>query len=78
MIDRMAKLRSGFKVTRASGCDSLYELSIKFQSLEDLDAADQELRDAFNREEIDGKPLTGSALAAPGAAIAAREQEDKS
>lgn len=59
MIDRMAKLRSGFRVTRASGTDSLYELSIKFQSLEDLNTADQELRDALGRERIDLGPLVG-------------------
>ncbi|MDQ0068316.1 hypothetical protein J2W34_000090 [Variovorax boronicumulans] len=61
MIDRMAKLRAGFLTTRACGPDGIYELNIKFQNLEDLDAADQELRSAFDREEIDSKPMTGAA-----------------
>jgi hypothetical protein len=62
MIDRMATLRNGFRVTRACGPDNLYELSIKFESLEDLDTAAQELRDALEREKAHEGPLVGDQI----------------
>jgi hypothetical protein len=62
MIDRMATLRGGFLTTRACGPDGIYELKIKFQSLADLDAADQELRDAMEREKAHEGPLVGDQI----------------
>lgn len=37
-------LRKGFKTSRVCGPDNLYEISIKFRSIEDLHTADDELR----------------------------------
>lgn len=62
MIDRMATLRAGFRTTRACGPDGIYEMKIKFQSLEELDAADQELRDALEREKAHEGPLVGDQI----------------
>lgn len=62
MIDRMATLRVGFLTTRACGPDGIFELKIKFQSLADLDAADQELRDALEREKAHEGPLVGDQI----------------
>ena len=62
MIDRMARLRTGFLTTRACGPDGIYELKIKFQSLDDLDAADQELRDALERPKAHEGPLVGDQI----------------
>lgn len=62
MIDRMATIRRGFLTSRSCGVDRLFEISIKFQSIEDLDAADQELRDALEREKAHEGPLVGDQI----------------
>lgn len=62
MIDRMATIRRGFLTSRSCGIDRLFEISIKFQSIEDLDAADQELRDALEREKAHEGPLVGDQI----------------
>lgn len=46
--DAFAVFRTGFKTTRVYGPDSLYEISVKYRNIDDLHAADDELRAAMS------------------------------